>query len=258
MSTPATILQDLIRLVRTPRTDRQLAGLLAFTAGAIDAGGFLALQRHAANMTGTVVAVAGDLASEQVAWAIAAATLIASFVLGAAATGALITRARRLRLHGRFAHPLVLEAALLLLLASLSSDPELLGDWFAPSFLALMCFIMGLQNAALRGISRTQIGTTHMTGILTDLGMEAGRWVHGSCTSSARDRRPTEAEAAKLRLRLAILGSFVVGVVGGAFAFADIGFVMAGPMAVFLVVLAAPPMLCDLRSMDQESTGDVP
>ncbi|CAN7737206.1 MULTISPECIES: hypothetical protein [unclassified Variovorax] len=58
--------------------------------------------------------------------------MLISFICGAATTGALVTRAHRRRLHGEFAHSLVLEAVLLLLFDLLGANLELLGEWFVP------------------------------------------------------------------------------------------------------------------------------
>ena len=46
---------------RTNKANRQLGCLLAFVAGAINVGGFLAVQRYTSHMTGVVSAIANDL-----------------------------------------------------------------------------------------------------------------------------------------------------------------------------------------------------
>jgi len=38
----------------------------------------------------------------------------------------------------------------------------------------LLCFIMGLQNAVITKISHAEIRTTHVTGLVTDVGIELG------------------------------------------------------------------------------------
>ena len=47
---------------RTKDADRQLGLILAFTAGAINAGGFLAVQQYTSHMTGIVSAMADHVA----------------------------------------------------------------------------------------------------------------------------------------------------------------------------------------------------
>src|SRR4030095_16071002 len=97
------------------------------------------------------------------------------FVAGAATTAMLVNWARRRQLHGEYALSLMVEAVLLLVFVLLGSHLELLVDVFVPSTVLLLCFIMGLQNAVVTKISQAEIRTTHMTGIVTDLGLELGR-----------------------------------------------------------------------------------
>jgi len=47
---------------RTARADRQLGFGLAFCAGAINAGGFLAVKQYTSHMTGIVSAIADNVA----------------------------------------------------------------------------------------------------------------------------------------------------------------------------------------------------
>ena len=39
----------------------------------------------------------------------------------------------------------------------------------------LLCFSMGLRNAVITKLSRAEIRTTHITGIVTDIGIEIGK-----------------------------------------------------------------------------------
>ena len=58
---PLLTLQQLAARERTRQRNRQLGALLAFMAGAINAGGFLAVQRYTSHMTGVVSSIADDL-----------------------------------------------------------------------------------------------------------------------------------------------------------------------------------------------------
>ncbi|MGJ7537526.1 MULTISPECIES: YoaK family protein [unclassified Variovorax] len=254
----AHIPRALVQLLFSRKTDRQLAGTLAFLSGAINVGGFLAVQRYTSNMTGTVSTISDDLASGHLDWALASVALLAMFMFGAAATGALIARARRLHLHWELAHPLLLEATLLLLFGLLGGCRDFLGEWFVPSATLLLCFGMGLQNAIVSNISRTEIRTTHMTSVLTDLGVELGRWIHGNPARGAHSQDAARTDFRKLALYATILALFVAGSVIGAIAFTTVGFVTTLPFAAVLIVLAMPSMLQDLWSMEDDSRGDVP
>ena len=60
---PRPSLRRLVGHQRTRRANPQLGLLLAGVAGAINAGGFLAIQRYTSHMTGIVSGIADDLAS---------------------------------------------------------------------------------------------------------------------------------------------------------------------------------------------------
>src|SRR4051812_34133932 len=94
---------------RTRVANRQLGGILAFVAGAINAGGFLAVQRYTSHMTGIISAVADDLATGGLALALGGLASLASFIAGAACTAVTINWARRRRMDSKFALALLLE-----------------------------------------------------------------------------------------------------------------------------------------------------
>ena len=100
---------------RTPAADRHLGYTLAFVAGAINAGGFLAVRQYTSHMTGIVSAMADDLAIGIHELALAGAGALLSFVAGAMCTAVLVNFGRRRAWQSVFALPLLLEAALLLL-----------------------------------------------------------------------------------------------------------------------------------------------
>jgi uncharacterized membrane protein YoaK (UPF0700 family) len=225
-----------------------LGGLLAFVAGAINAGGFLAVQRYTSHMTGIVSAIADDLVLGQVALALAGLSALLAFLLGAATTSVLINWARRRQMQGEFALSLMLEALLLLLFGLLGANLELLVDVFVPSTVLLLCFVMGLQNAIVTKISRAEIRTTHMTGVITDLGIELGRLFYWNRLSADASLPAVRADRDKLTIHATILGLFFSGGLLGAMAFKHAGFAATVPIAALLMAMAAPPLWRDLRT----------
>lgn len=255
---PAAFLHDLTAKVRTRRTNRQLGGVLAFVAGAVNAGGFLAVQRYTSHMTGIVSAIADDLVLGQVVLSMAGVSSLLAFVAGAAVTAVLINWARRRQMHGEFALPLMLEAVLLLLFGLMGANLELIVDVFVPSTVLLLCFIMGLQNAVVTKISQAEIRTTHMTGVITDLGIELGRLVYWNRTHEANEQHFVKANRDKLQVHLMILGLFFIGGLVGALAFKRLGFSATVPIAALLTTMALPPLLLDLRSRLPAAGGEAP
>ncbi len=243
----ATVFYSLVGRRRTQLANRQLGGVLAAIAGAINAGGFLAVQRYTSHMTGIVSGVADDLAIGSLALAFAGLVSLSSFIGGAACTALLINWARRHNLHSKYALALMVEAALLLLFGLAGANLESFAHLLVPSTVLLLCFIMGLQNAIITKISGAEIRTTHMTGIATDIGIELGRLVYWNRNEAANSVHVVKANRDKLCIHLAILALFFAGGVAGALAFKAMGFAATIPIACALAVLALPPILIDLR-----------
>jgi uncharacterized membrane protein YoaK (UPF0700 family) len=111
----------------------------------------------------------------------------------------------------------------------------------------LLCFIMGLQNAIITKISQAEIRTTHMTGIITDLGIELGRLLYWNRSPQGNEQHRVVANRDKLTIHLSILTLFFIGGLAGALAFKRMGFLATLPLAALLLMMAAPPLLLDLR-----------
>ena len=68
--------------------------------------------------------------------------------------------------------PLLLESGALLVFGLFGAAIAAWSQLFVPVTVVLLCFIMGLQNAVITKISKAEIRTTHITGLVTDLGIE--------------------------------------------------------------------------------------
>ncbi|MEX8511500.1 MAG: YoaK family protein [Leptothrix ochracea] len=243
----AQLLHRLTAPERTQRANRQLGGVLAFVAGAINAGGFLAVQRYTSHMSGIVSSIADNLVIGEMLLAVAGLACLLAFVLGAITSAVLVNWGRRRHLRGEFALPLMVEAALLLLFGLMGANLHLYVDLFVPSTVALLCFIMGLQNAMVTKISKAEIRTTHMTGVITDLGIELGRLLYWNRLAEADEAHRVVANRDKIRIHLTILGLFFSGCLIGAMAFKTLGFSATLPFAMLLTGMAVLPLLSDLR-----------
>jgi uncharacterized membrane protein YoaK (UPF0700 family) len=231
---------------RTRRANRQLGAVLAFVAGAVNAGGFLAVQRYTSHMTGIVSAIADDLAVGSFALALSGFLALMAFVAGAATTALLINWAHRHELPSKYALALLLEAVLLLLFGLVGANLKSLQYLLVPTAVLLLCFIMGLQNATVTKISQAEIRTTHMTGVITDLGIELGRSLYWNRTREGDNVHFVRANRDKLAIHSAILGLFFGGGVVGALAFKALGFSATIPIALLLIAVASPSVIVDL------------
>lgn len=220
---------------RTAEGNAHLGWMLAFVAGATNAGGFLAVQQYTSHMTGMVSAAADGLVLGQTQALVTAIGALLSFGAGAACTTLLVNFGRQRQAHSTFALPLLLEAACLLLFGLLGAWLTGLRALFIPAAVAVLCFTMGLQNALITKVSRAEIRTTHVTGIVTDLGIELGRRLCGA-----------GANATRLRLLGGLLLSFAVGGLVGAWAFKVMGYAATLPLAAALGLLGGVPALDDL------------
>lgn len=245
---PLTYARTLTGRTRTPRANRQLGYALAFIAGAINAGGFLAVRQYTSHMTGIVSSMADNIAVGEPAVVLTGLGAVLSFMLGAAACAILINHARRQRMHSEYALPLLLEALLLLCFGLLGTRLSLIDGLFVPATVMLLCFIMGLQNAVITKISKAEIRTTHVTGIVTDLGIELGKLVYWNA-SSAHPLPPVRADRSRLRVLSSLLACFFVGGVLGAIGFRHLGYASTVPLALVLVAMASVPAFDDLTTL---------
>lgn len=199
-------------------------GLCAI-AGQANAVGLLGVYHEAiSHVTGTATHAAAALARGEAAAAAAAAGIVIAFAVGAVIAGALV--------HGGEVHPgrrysvaLVLEGALFIVAWGLLSRGLHAGEHVA-------AIAAGLQNGLATRVSGAIVRTTHITGLVTDIGLAVGAVVRG---------RPLE------RDRLVLQGALVLGFVGGgvvgALTFGALGtgaLAVAAVQCLVLAVVALP------------------
>ncbi len=237
---PVNYLSNLTAPVRTQRANLHLGIALAFVAGALNAGGFLAIGQYTSHMTGIVSAAADDLVLGKTAHAIAGLLSLAAFVVGAMTTALMVSFAKRTASSMTYTAPLLLEALLLLVFGLVGATLQLQTLVSVSLTAILLCFVMGLQNALITKISNAEIRTTHITGLVTDIGIELGRLVYWNRTQGATAPL-VRANRTKLRVLGSLIFSFALGAVLGALGFKYLGYVSTVPLAIVLVVVSAAP-----------------
>lgn len=238
---PIHYLSGLTSPKRTPQANLHLGVTLACVAGALNAGGFLAVGRYTSHMTGILSTAADDLVLGKFLPAFAALLMLGAFISGSTCTALMVSYARRNRLRYIYTPVLLLEAILLLVFGLVGTELQEHAVITVTFTAVLLCYVMGLQNALVTKISHAEIRTTHVTGLVTDLGVELGKLIYWN-----RDRQQAKGEAVlanrhKLRLHGMLVCAFFVGGVLGAAGFKYIGFVSTLPLSLALVVLSLAP-----------------
>jgi uncharacterized membrane protein YoaK (UPF0700 family) len=233
-------------LKRTPQTDLKLGAVLAFVAGATNAGGLLAVGQYTSHMTGILSSVADRLVLGQLALAGAGLGALLAFLLGAMCTAWLVNWGMRKNLQSAYGLPLMIEAVLLLVFGLFGASITLMTTVFLPLTVVLLCFIMGLQNAVITKISRAVIRTTHVTGLITDFGIELGKLLYVNRLPGSPAIR---ANRDRLRVHGQLIGSFFLGGLAGALGFKHLGYISTVPLAALLLLLVMRPALEDWRHL---------
>lgn len=225
----------------------RLAITLAWVAGYTNIVALLTCGHVTSHVSGTTSDLGKGVAVGS--WDLAGFSLflLVTFFLGAALSGFATEIGRRRAWESIYVLPMAIEAVLLALFGlgvELHEQGSIERGW--PLFLmtGTASLAMGLQNATITRISNGVVRTTHVTGVLTDLGLEAAQmclWL--------RDRRvnvpPGRAQALvhsvthhptarRLALLASIIGSFALGAGLGAAAFAYIPRLAMVPPVLFL------------------------
>jgi uncharacterized membrane protein YoaK (UPF0700 family) len=174
---------------------------LAFIAGVVNAVGFESFAHEGVtHLTGAATTLGLAVGEGRPSAALHMLLVIASFGAGATMSGFLI-HSVTLKLGRRYGLALTLESALLFAGYLLLRRNHVAGEYLAGA-------ACGLQNAMASMYSGAILRTTHVTGIVTDLGVLLGHKLRG-----------TPVEGRRVRLLLLIVAGFVGGAAAGALLF---------------------------------------
>ncbi|HEX7667534.1 MAG TPA: YoaK family protein [Polyangiaceae bacterium] len=185
---------------RSDLQNRALAGSLAFVGGFANSAGFVVLGLFTAHVTGNVGRLADDLSRARWSVALVPLGLVGLFFIGAVLVTFVVENHRFARRAYGYAVALSIEVVLLAVFA-LSHDDRLDA--------AALSVAMGLQNGLVTRLSGAVVRTTHLTGVITDLGIETARWL---AYAIRRRERPN---SAKVELLATIASTFTIGAIGG-------------------------------------------
>jgi uncharacterized membrane protein YoaK (UPF0700 family) len=216
--------------------------LLAFLAGNVNAGGFLACSRFVTHVTGFATLFGIDAAYGRYDQAFGILSVPLFFLLGVMISAYLVDRPIQKGQRPHYTMAMAVVAACLFLCA-LAGNLQLFGrfdtvlrlkqDYF---LLALLCMASGVQNAAISTASGSTVRTTHLTGITTDLGIGLIR-----AMTTAKDAAQYAREMQANRLRLGTIGSYAAGSLVGAalfIRFEYLGFLLPCSIAIWAMRVA--------------------
>lgn len=207
-------------LNRIPRWVLIGSVVLAFSAGFVNCVALLGFVNHSvSHVTGSVSLFAEGIATGNLHRATQTGLIVLFFFLGSVLSGFLI-RHESLKMGRRYGVALAIESGLLFLATYLFYQHSFSGELAA----SMAC---GLQNALVATYSGSAIRTTHLTGIVSDLGAEIGYALRGSRFNKKQ-----------FQLQLTIFMGFLAGGVMGAWMFDWIGY-SAFLMPATIVLLAS-------------------
>ena len=205
----------------------------------MNTGGFLACHRFVSHMSGYGTYVGVELGQKHYLAAFEMALAPLFFLAGAIYSGWLVDRRIILQQEPRLQRGMVALAALNLLiyLGEFSGWLRAFGEPLVlqRGFLLLfaLCFACGLQNGLFTGLTKGQVRTTHLTGPITDIGLNLVK-------ARTLDRHdPERARLSKLNvLRVKIVIAFLSGALIATLVFTQMtyeGFAVPAAISLFLV-----------------------
>ncbi len=202
------------RFVELRRENIYVWWLMAFQAGAVNAGAFIGAHRFVTHTTGFATHFGFELANQHEGAALGMLSVPVFFLAGAMITSYFVDLPQSSGQRANYALPsflifLCISAATVLgelgLFGAFGTAMIIKHDYL---FLVLLCLASGLQNALITNSQGVVVRTTHLTGVTTDLAVGLVRTFFGerriSASRIAHDRLATKARAG-------IIGCFVLG-----------------------------------------------
>lgn len=152
---------------RNAKSNSVLAGYLAFVAGFVNASGLILFGAFTSHLTGNVARVSAGMARGDLKGVEQAGLLVAVFLFGAVTASLLVETNLFRRTSSGYGAALLVQGGLLSLFVVTDAAN-------------LLSFAMGMQNSLVTRLSGSVVRTTHLTGVVTDLGIEIARWTRWS------------------------------------------------------------------------------
>ncbi len=193
---------------------------MAFQAGAVNAGGFLACHRFVTHTTGFATHFGVEFAQGNLLSAFGMLSVPVFFLFGAMIAAYFVDLRIQEHREPNYRVPATI-ISLIMVSATICGEIGLFGKFDDPFvitrdylLMTLLCLASGLQNAMLCNSHGSTVRTTHLTGLTTDLAIGLVRFFFHK-ESETLHRHERKASLA----RTGTIGSFVLGSMLSAFVF---------------------------------------
>jgi uncharacterized membrane protein YoaK (UPF0700 family) len=196
--------------------------VMAFQAGFINVVALLATTWTVSHNTGTVTRAGIWAANGSWRDFLLALGVLGAFLSGSGTVGFFI-RTERFHPNRKYGFLLIFESLVLFLMEGLLHSD----DYYNSLAVVVGSYACGLQNALVSNLSGYVVRNTHVTGLLTDLGLVLGHFLRG--------REKTELW--RLKVLVPILAGFLSGAIAGATAYERLGGTDALIFPAFFILL---------------------
>jgi len=227
----------------------RLAITLAWVSGYTNIVAFLACGQTVSHVTGTTSQLGMDIVESKWGAAATACFLLGTFLVGALGSGVCTELGRLRGWKSIYVLPAAIETVLLSLFAfmlEIDTISSVTGGASLYATLGLGSMAMGLQNATITRISGGVVRTTHVTGVMTDIGLEIAQRIvtgkqasHGGASPGSTGAGAISSISSwqRLALLVSILGSFGLGAALGTLAHDHMDRLWMAPPVLFLLLV---------------------
>lgn len=198
---------------------------MAFQAGALNIAGLMACHQFVSHITGFATMFGYEINQHDASGAVAMLVVPLFFLFGAMLSGVLVDLPLKQHKKPRYyvAFGVMFFLIMAIFLTGVSGQLGVFGEPLAEVrdyfLLTLLCFTCGVQNGTITTVSKAVIRTTHLTGIVTDLGIGMVRVMNRSKLGDG----VKEDHKANL-MRSGIVVFFGLGAIVGGFTFQRVGY----------------------------------
>lgn len=204
---------------------------MAFQAGVLNIGGFMACHRFVSHVTGfaTFFGVEVSQNPDNAFHAVGMLVVPLFFLLGAMLSGQLVDIRLKLGKKPRYyvTFGVIFSLTVIVLLGGLTGRFGTFGEPLSLqrdyALLILLCLICGIQNGTITSVSKSVLRTTHLTGITTDLGIGIVRFFNRRALDEVSSEAAKDVSRANL-MRIGIIIFFGLGSVAGGYTFNNFGY----------------------------------